>query len=78
MDRKLPHQNEKKTYTRKVELMEQNAKPVTLYTLGKLAYISRQMKRKQKREKKQQSNSNCARHMHETRRDYGLIKNIIN
>jgi hypothetical protein len=47
---------------------------VTMYTMGKLAHISRQIQRKQQTEKKQQSNSNCARHMYETGSDYGLIK----
>jgi len=63
---------------RKVELMEQNAKSVTMYTLGKLEHISRQIQRKQQREKKQQSKSKCARHMHEPGRDYGLVENIMN
>lgn len=58
--------------------MEQNAKSVTMYTLGKLAHISRQIQRKQQKEEKQQSNAKCARHMHEPGRDYGLIENIKN
>lgn len=58
--------------------MEQNAKSVTMYTLGKPALISRQIQQKQQREKKQQSNSKCAKHMHEPGRDYGVIENIKN
>lgn len=52
--------------------MEQNAKPVTMYTLGKLAYISRKIQRKHQRDMKQESNSICARHLHETGHDYDL------
>jgi hypothetical protein len=58
--------------------MEQNAKLVTMYTLGKLAHISGQVQRKHQRDKKQQNNSTYARHMHETGHDYGLIENIMN
>jgi len=58
--------------------MKQNAKPMIMYTLGKLVHISREIQRKQQRDEKQESNSNCVRHLHETGHGYGLIENIMN